>query len=752
MIPRRPAVLTALLLLLVPAARSQEPATRPVPERVTLDHVVHHPELFMPRPLPGLQWHPEGMITWVQAGRGEAALVARSPEEKERRVLLRLKALRDAAARAGLEKVTPRTLARLTWRKDGGLRLVSGGGLYQIGLQPLVVRRLFQLPDDVAATAWAPGDRQAAYVLEHDISVVKADGSTVRVTRDGNRDLVYGGAAHRREFGIRDGMWWDAAGRRLAFYREDFSPIDPYPFVDYGTVPAKRRHGRYPMAGRSGSRVQVGVYDSRDDSVVYLETDPEADEYLTNVTWGPRGELLYVAHVNRAQDHMQVVSYRGDTGRKVRLLFEEGDPQWIEPESGPIFLPDGSGAFLWLSYADGHRHLHLHGSDGERLRQVTSGAFDVESFEGWAPDGKAFFFSSTGPDPRRMHLFHASLGGRQWPVTRGRGVHTTEVSPDGKHVLDVHTNLELPLAVDLLDIKGEHLDTVYKAPVPPAAGLLGRTRFFTVENARGQTLYGQIITPPDMQESVRHPVVHYVYGGPHVQLVKDHWLGGSSRWTLWRQYMASRGYVVFALDNRGTPGRGIEWQQELHRRLGTLELEDQLLGLDHVLELPFTDPRRVGVHGWSYGGYMTLVMMTRAGKRYRAGVAGAPVTDWRFYETGYGERYMDTPGENPGGYRAADPGLHVEGIHGRLLVVHGTADDIVVPQNTMRFVDRCVEAMVPVDYMVYPDEGHGFEGKAYEHFLRKMTRYFEDHVRNADVTEEAPAAGGGTGKPGRRRR
>jgi len=731
----RPLLLTLILVWLSGAvcAQDPEPGIRvgDGDRELTLDHVLKEAGRLFPHGLNGLRWHPDGKhYSWVKKVEGKPALVTATVADGAETVVLTAARLSAAWKKAGLEGQAPPITRAITWNEDGkSLRLFRAGALYRIDLEPLRVIRLLKLPDGAGAPAFSPRDEQIAFVKEFNVHVLKPDGTVVPVTRGGSADVTHGISVSRNEFGIHDGLWWDPTGRRLAFYKEDLRPIEPYPYVDFKPRPARQVHGRYPMAGRKGSVVSVGVFDSTGGGVIWLETDPHADDYLTNVTWGPRGQRLYVAHVNRGQDQMALVEYDATSGRRLKTLFTENDEQWIEPEQGPVFLPDDSGRFLWLSPREGYDHYYLYNREGKVLRKVTSGDYDVLAFTQWDGDGNGFFFESTGENPLEKHLFHASLEGGERKITRGRGQHETRVAPDGRHALDVHTSLELPLATDLLTMGGETLRELHRAENPLKAFRLGTQRFFTIPSADGKfDLHGHLILPPGLDPAKpdrKYPVIHYVYGGPHAQLVQDRWLAGRGRWILWMHHMAAKGYVVLRLDNRGTPRRGIEFEQAIHRRLGTCEIADQTRALEYVLGLGFADPKRVGVHGWSYGGFMTLSLMTRAGKYYRAGLAGAPVTDWAYYETGYGERYMDTPEENPEGYKSASPSEHVKGIRGRLLVVHGSADKTVMWQNTIDFLRRCINAGVEVETMIYPGQTHGLAGKSYAHFVRKMTRFFD---------------------------
>jgi dipeptidyl-peptidase-4 len=699
------------------------------PQAFTLDAALSGGGSLSPRGLSGLAWHPDGKsVTFLTRLRGgDVGVVARAVADGRGRVMTRLGEL-DAA----LKGLTPESIGvpglfGTTVLAEGKYRIDVGGSRYVVSGKPLVGSRTYALPEGAESVTPGPDGLTVAYVHEHDVFVVGRDGATHRVTTDGHADLKYGRSVSREEFGIKDGLWWSPDGGRVAFYREDLSVIARYPYVDFDAVPARDAGGRYPMAGRRGSIVDVHVFDVATKERVRLRR-PDADLYLTNVTFGPKGESIYVAEVNRAQNRMDLRRYDARTGERKESLIVEEDEEWAEPEHGPIFLPSGDG-FLWFSHRSGYRHLDHHRMDGARVGAVTKGAFDVTEFKGFRDDGR-FLFEAAAPDPRQRHLFEGTLSGGMRQVTSGRGFHETTVSPDGEHVIDSWSSLEHPLVIDVVVVAtGKRVTRLHEAPNPLARYAIGETRFFSVESEDGATLHGTLMLPSNLDETKKHPVIQYVYGGPHSQLVQDRWMGMNGRWPLWLRALAESGYVVFWLDGRGTSQRGIEWAQKVFRNLGEQEMKDQLAGLDHVLSLPYTDSERVGVTGWSYGGFMTLTLMTRGGGRYAAGVAGGAVTDWSFYETGYGERYMDTPRENPDGYRRADPGTHADKLSGRLLLVHGAADDVVMFQSAMDFLKDCIAAGKLVDFMAYPGEKHGLRGPSWGHFLRLATRHFDEHVK-----------------------
>ena len=615
------------------------------------------------------------------------------------------------------------------------VRVRTSDGIWNWEIKAEKAERRLEFFAGASASALATGDGAVAAIVDDDLRIRAADGAVARVTWDGHtEDVEYGGAAHRAEFGIQSGLFWDPQGQRLAFYREDKRPIAAYPYADFTKLPPEPVHGRYPMAGRQHSVVTVGVFDRRDGSLHYLEHEGDPDLYWTNLTFTPDGSRLVVAQVSRNQSQCDLVEFDAATGARLRTLFTETDPLWIEPEVGPTFLPDGT--FLWISYRDGWRRVWRHAADGALLWPENEGAFDVRSILAVSKDGSRMWIEGSGADPRENHVFEVRLGRPEPPMLLsarvkqtnltawGRGWHDCRAREDGV-AIDIWSNLQTSGLVSVLTEGGGRW-IVGTAPNPFAGLQMGRQEFFTVQTEDDAVLYGHVILPPYPDVLRKSPILLYVYGGPHVQLVRDQFGGGANPWL---HYMASQGYIVVRCDGRGTPSRGREFAQAIHRHLGEIEVFDQLSALDTVARLfPFADRDRVGVHGWSFGGYMTLRLMTLAPQSFVCGVAGAPVTDWRQYETGYTERYMDTPEENPDGYEASSVLPFVENLDGRLLLVQGTDDKTVMWSHAMAFLQRCIASRRLVDFMAYPMELHGLRGDSKKHFLRLMTRFFADHL------------------------
>ncbi|HEB52203.1 MAG TPA: S9 family peptidase [bacterium] len=639
-----------------------------------------------------------------------------------------------AAVRAALalpEREGPARFPALRWLDRDTLRIEHGRAIWRWDLaSDRATRVLAWRAPDAGGSAFgdptykvSPDDRHVAVRRDHQLFVFDAGGEAHQLTFDGNEDVVYGGAAHRAEIGIHEGLFWSHDGRYLAFYREDLRPIAEYPFQNVDRMPPTPRHGRYPMAGRADSSVRVMVCDTDDYEVVTLEAERGADLYWTNIAFTRDGGIV-VALVNRGQDRVELVRFGCASGARGATLLREHDQQWVEPEIPAAFLRDGR--FLWSSRRSGYRHLYLHAADGSVLGPVTSGAFDVQSLLA-VVDEQRVYFTGSGDDPRQLHLFSADLnGGDQHRITEERGTHDCSLSPDGRRAAVVWSNLETMPTSRLVSTRDGSATPLPQRKHPLAEFALPQQRFVQLEAGDGSTLYGHLALPPDFDPKRRYPVIHYVYGGPHAQLVKDTWFGGAATWL---QALASEGFIVSRIDNHGTPNRGIEFEQAIHRHLGTVEVDDQMRMIDWLKQQPFVAADRIGVHGWSFGGYMTLRLMLLHPEAFACGISGAPVTDWRMYETGYTERYMDSPAENPDGYTTSSCLPLAEHLQRPLLLVHGTDDRTVMWSHTLQFVDRCIDAGVHLDYFPYPQQLHGLRGRDRVHFLRRLHRFFTRHLQ-----------------------
>jgi dipeptidyl-peptidase-4 len=546
------------------------------------------------------------------------------------------------------------------------------------------------------------------------------------VTHDTVKGIVNGKTVHRNEFGIKDGIFWSPKGNLLAFYRMDETMVTEYPLVDIDERIAKVKYIRYPMAGMASHHVTVGVFDPVKNRVIYLKTGEPAEQYLTNVSWSPDEKYIFIAVLNRDQNHMWLNKYDALSGDFVKTMFEETDKEYVEPLNGLQFMKTNPSQFIWQSRRDGYNHLYLYDVEGNLLKQLTKGPWEVTALQGSDLKEARIFYTSTQESPLERHLYSVEIKtGKTQKYTSTKGTHTTLVSPDGKFVLDRLSSLEVGSRTTLLNEKAEIVRILNEDVNPLKDYKPVETKLLTLKADDGSDLYARLILPVDFDPAKKYPVLLYVYGGPHLQLVADTWLGGAN---LYFNYLATKGYVIWTLDNRGSSNRGADFEQIIHRRLGDIESADQMAGVNYLKSLPYIDASRIGIDGWSYGGFMTLTMILRNPGVFKVATCGGPVTDWKYYEIMYGERYMDTPDQNPEGYKKACILNYADQLDGKVLVMHGARDNTVVWQNSLQFIQECIKKGKQVDYFVYPQHEHNVTGPDRLHMYRKLAEYYEQNL------------------------
>ena len=576
-----------------------------------------------------------------------------------------------------------------------------------------------------------PTTFKSAYTANNNLYIY--ENGNVHAIESSDQDIVYGQSVHRNEFGINKGTFWSPEGSYLAFYRMDQSMVTDYPLVNTTARIAREQPFKYPMAGMKSHEVTVGVYNTANDSILYLDTRrdesiAERENYLTNLAWDPNEEYLYIAKINRDQNHMWLERYDVSDGEFDTVLFEETNARYTEPCDPMIFVPNHPDQFLWFSLRDGYKHLYLYNTDGQLLKQVTSGKYEVEEFIGFDAKAENIFIyanreSATGRAAYKVNL----KNGQMTLLTPAKGTHRVVVNEAGTALIDIFNSVDNPGTAQVLDVKGKVLSNLYQLENPLADYAMPGIQMGSIKAADGVTdLYYRLITPPNMKKGEKYPTLVYVYGGPHSQLVTDSWLGGGNLYFL---YLAQQGYVVFTVDNRGTDNRGFEFESCTHRHLGEIEMADQLEGVKFLQSLPYVDKDRMGVEGWSFGGFMTITMKLAHPEIFKVGCAGGPVIDWKWYEVMYGERYMDTPQENPEGYANNSLLAKAKDLEGRLLVIHGAEDNTVVWQNSIEFIDACIKAGKQVDYFVYPHHEHNVRGIDRIHLYEKMFDYYETFLK-----------------------
>jgi len=564
-----------------------------------------------------------------------------------------------------------------------------------------------------------------AYTIENNLWVQTASGKK-QITNDTDAAIVNGQIVHREEFGIDKGTFWSPKGNLLAYYRMDQTMVTDYPIYELEAQPAKTRLVKYPMAGSKSHHVTIGVYNLSTKKTIFLETGEPAEQYLTNIAWGPDESKIYVAILNRGQNHLKMNRYDATTGKFEATLFEEKEEKYVQPLNPIHFNSDGS-SFIWESRRDGYNHLYHYNNNGKLLKQLTKGSWEVTEFLGFDKSGQKVIYTANGEKPINRDVYATEIkSGKTNKLTTGDGVHKATLNGTGEFIFDEWSGPGVPKKVSVVNANGKIMREIMNAPDPLKEFTPVKRELFTIKSESGDDLYCRIIKPSNFDSTKVYPVIVYVYGGPGVLLINNNWLGGSD---LWMMYMAQRGYVIFTLENRGTPARGKAFEQAIFRNLGDVETTDQLAGVKHLMKLNYIDKQRMGIYGWSYGGFMSISMMTRNPGLFKVAVAGGPVIDWSYYEVMYTERYMDTPEENPQGYAKSNLMNYVENLKGKMLLIHGTSDDVVVWQQSLLYLKKAVQKNVQVDYSVYPGHEHNVTGRDRAHLLTKVSEYFFQNLK-----------------------
>ncbi|HEX2867506.1 MAG TPA: S9 family peptidase [Ignavibacteriales bacterium] len=635
--------------------------------------------------------------------------------------------LDELNAQLAFSKSSAKMFPQIQWEDSKSFFFREGDSVFKFepAEKKLTLRNL--LSNSGENVEFSPKGENLAFTVDNNLFISRKTAHPEQITFDTCKDILNGQAVHRNEFGITKGIFWSPMGNFLAFYRMDQTMVADYPLVDISKHPAEVVNTKYPMAGQTSHQVTIGVYNISTGKTLWLQTGEPKDQYLTNLTWSPDEKNIYVAHLNRDQNFMQLIKYDAQTGKKLKVLFEEKSDKYVEPLNGPIF-PGNNQEFLWLSRRDGWNHLYLYNTEGKLIKQLTKGEWEITEFNGFDKKNENVFITSTMDGVLQRHLYKVNLrSGKLQKLTSSEGTHELKISPEGEYFIDAFTSISTPPVVSLMDSDGKMIKEIFRFDNPLKDYKLGQTRLFSIKADDGQDLFCRMILPVDFDSTKKYPVIVYVYGGPHSQLVTDSWLGGAN---LWLNYMAEMGYIVFTLDNHGTSNRGLQFEQATFRHLGTREIEDQLTGIKYLKSLPYSDPGRIGVFGWSYGGFMATSLMTRASDVFKVGVAGGPVIDWSYYEVMYGERYMDTPESNPEGYKESSLLNYVQNLKGKLLLIHGTMDPTVVWQNSLLFVQKAVSLGIPLDYFPYPGHEHGVKGSDAIHLYEKISSYFKNNLQS----------------------
>ena len=585
-------------------------------------------------------------------------------------------------------------------------------------------------PNPRGLLEWCKASNAAAFHRDDNLWVRYADGRDVRISKDGSREIVYGKSVHRDEFGIYKGTFWSNSGRKLAFYRMDQSMVADYPQVNTFRREAELEPDKYPMAGMTSHQVTVGIFDLETEKTVYLNVGDPTDRYFTNIAWGPDDRTLYLYELNRDQNRCTLDAYDAETGNKVRTLYTETSDKYVEPLHPITFLPWDSSKFIYWSWKDGFTHLYLMDTAGKELGQLTGGKWVVKDIVGFCPATKSAILITKEANDLQRNIYRLDLKTKKRTLLdNGKGVHQAKLSEDGLWLVDTWQEPDVPRACAVTNTKTGKSTLLQTAPDPWEGWYQPIFESGSVKADDGVTdLYWRMVKPADFDPAKKYPTVVYVYGGPHAHSIEASWHWASRSW---ETYMAQKGYILFILDNRGSEDRGRDFEQATFRHLGQVEMRDQMSGVNYLKTLPYVDADRIGVHGWSFGGFMTTSLMLNYPDVFKVGVAGGPVIDWKWYEVMYGERYMDTPEQNPEGYEQTSLINKAKNLKGKLQIIIGMNDPTVVPQHALQFLNACAEAGTQPDFFVYPGEGHNMAGHKSVHLHERITQYFEDYLKPA---------------------
>lgn len=704
-------------------------------KQMSLEDAVYGRYTYLsPETMVGLQWKDNSTLTFVE----ENNLISESVKSDDKKVVLTL----DEATEIASESFS--SFPAYKWLGEEKILLVSGLKYFVLNVANKTLNSQLHVLEDAENVHFSMEGKFAAYTKNKDLFVVwvggtgcvessgysyvdSTRGAVKQITNDGGNGIVNAQSVHRNEFGISGGIFNSPNGNYIAFYRKDESMVKDYSLVDFMARKAEYNPVKYPMAGLNSHHVKLGVYNLKTGTTTFLKTGEPLDHYLTNVVWSPDEKFIYMAELNREQNHMQLNCYDIVSGEKVKTLFEEKSDKYVEPLHPIHFSKVNGDEFYYLSRKDGWFHVYKYNTNGKLIQQITKGKWEVNSILGFDEKEKTMFVEGTLDSPLEKHIYKVDVkSGGVEKLSSEAGIHSGDLSPGAGYILDSWNATDVPGKTDLISTKGKLLRNLYEAEDPIKDYQLGENTLVKLKTADGKTdLHGRLIRPVNFDPNKKYPVVVYVYGGPHSQLVTKGW-HNSARW--WQYYMASQGFISFTLDNRGTNNRGRDFETAIHRQLGTLETEDQMQGIEYLKSLSYVDAERIGVHGWSYGGFMTLNLKLKYPEVFKVGVAGGPVVDWDMYEIMYGERYMDMPQENQEGYENNDMTKYVENLDGKLMLIHGVQDKTVVMQHSMKFIRECVNQNKQVDFFAYPIHPHNVRGKDRIHLMNKVSQYFFENL------------------------
>ena len=691
---------------------------------------------LVPKNIPGLQWwgdvcvrtDVENIVT-INVRNGKETVLVTLDEVNE----ALLNGEKPFQPTQELKQLRTLMGASLPWGDQKVITFRQGNYMVWYDFGQKKISNLFRLNEKAANLDFCKENGYVAYTVGSNLCIAHEGEKDLQINPDEKKadpmDIVYGQAVHRNEFGIYKGTFWSPKGNCLAFYRMDQSMVTAYPQVNTTTRIATLEPDKYPMAGMTSHKVTVGVYHIQSGKTVYLQAGDPTDRYFTNISWSPDEKSIYVIELNRDQNHSQLVRYNAETGAKEAMLFEETHPKYVEPQHPIVFLPWDSNQFIYWSQRDGFHHLYLYNKEGQLIKQLTQGDWLVQDILGFNTARKEMIIASTEISPLQTNIFSLNVKtGKRTLLGQQDGTHSARLSASGTYLIDNFTSFNVPREISILPTNGKTGINLLTATDPMKEQYnLPEITLGTIKAADGKTdLYYRLIKPVNFDPNKKYPAIIYVYGGPHAQLIHNNRFYDARGWDL---YMAQKGYVMLTVDSRGSDNRGLEFENCTFRQLGVEEMKDQVEGAKFLQSLPYVNADKIGVHGWSFGGFMTTNLMLTYPEIFKVGVAGGPVIDWQYYEVMYGERYMDTPKTNPEGYKNSNLKLKAGNLKGRLEVIIGGADPTCVPQHSYTFLRACIDAGTHPDFFVYPEDGHNMMGRDRVHLHEHITRYFEDHLK-----------------------
>jgi dipeptidyl-peptidase-4 len=721
----------------VPFSAAQQPTG--AVKALTVERIYSQPSLSG-RLTRGLAWTPDGkQLSYFETkGSGKDAkteLWVMDAASGERRLLVAADKL-ESILPADTSKPTQatglgrRAPSQYQWAPDGAGILFQGPtALAWLDLKSQTGRTLASGKAAIADPKISPDGRTVSFVRNHNLWLVNlVSGEERAITQGGTEEIRKGELdwVYPEELEIKTAYWWAPDSSAIAYLEMDERKVSQYPMVDFSSPSGEAVMERYPTAGGANPIVRVFVVSVNGGEPRAMDTGVETDIYIPRVNWLTDSKHVAIQRLNRTQTTLDLLIANTSTGKN-RTALSENDSNWINVSDDLYFFKDGK-RFLWSSERSGYRYIYLYDLDGKQLAQLTKGDWEVAAVDAVDEAKGLVYFTATEKSPLERHLYRVALDGTGFArLTKDEGTHAAVFAPNAAAFYDTYSNAATPPRQDLCRADGSRVATIDENKIAELADYrLSPMEFFTVKSRDGVMLNASIIKPQDFNPQKKYPVLVYTYGGPHAQVVRNAWGGANF---LWHELMAQRGYIIFSVDNRGSTGRGHAFETPLHFRLGAQELSDQRDGVQYLKSLPYVDSNRIGIWGWSYGGHMTLHAMFEASDDFKVGFAGGPVTDWRYYDSIYTERYLGLPQKNEKGYQDSSPVKYAAQLKGKLMIAHGTGDDNVHFANTLSVINDLIEAGKYVEVLAFPGRGHGVsDPPARRVLMQRVTQFFLDNL------------------------